>query len=110
GARAGEWPGQVVDDTDLDFLVLRLGTCGQAERRERGHDTAYETPSLALGHASLPEICVFLTFLLGCITGATLADVKTCGLHPASECRTSGWRADRAHRTGRQAASGRPRS
>jgi len=75
-ACTGERAGQVVDDADLDLLLLRLGARRHAEHRDRGRDTAYETPNLTHGHASLPEISVFFTFLLAGITRAAVADVK----------------------------------
>ena len=75
-AAARERAGQVVDDADLDLLLLRLGGRRQPERRNGGQCSAHKAPNLALGHASLPDICVLFTFLLTRITGAVPSDVK----------------------------------
>src|SRR5213078_3674117 len=49
GAAAGERAGEVVDEADLDFLLLRRGRTGERKRHPRGHHVAklHGTPPLA---------------------------------------------------------------
>src|SRR6267143_4192324 len=48
-AAAGERAGDVVDEADLDFLLLRRGRTGERKRHHRGHHVAelHGTPPLA---------------------------------------------------------------